>query len=301
MSSILILKFIFLVLLVIVVLILLNSNTRTASDVLNDLEDYSEFSVRANKQNTQSEYINSINLTSNILLGTPLEGLVIDPKLTSSYNKILRKYLVLSTFFAILIVLPFANSLKTFIPVTLIGFSAGYLLFNFKIRKLKTNLVQELEYLLPVVMERLTMAVQSGLDVIAAINTIIRSEEELSDNGKLDLVSELLKIVLKLTDSGFKFSDALKQVAQAVPVVPIRHAFVHLSLAYEDGGELVSSLSELSESTQVYYQETVEERIAKLPAKATFPLVLIFAGLIVFFITMPLMQLMSIISSMSVG
>jgi pilus assembly protein TadC len=301
MSSILILKFIFLVLLVIVVLILLNSNTRTASDVLNDLEDYSEFSVRANKQNTQSEYINSINETSNILFGTPLEGLIIDPKLTSSYNKILRKYLVLSTFFAILIVLPFANSLKTFIPVTLIGFSAGYLLFNFKIRKLKTNLVQELEYLLPVVMERLTMAVQSGLDVIAAINTIIRSEEELSDNGKLDLVSELLKIVLKLTDSGFKFSDALKQVAQAVPVVPIRHAFVHLSLAYEDGGELVSSLSELSESTQVYYQETVEERIAKLPAKATFPLVLIFAGLIVFFITMPLMQLMSIISSMSVG
>jgi len=63
-----------------------------------------------------------------------------------------------------------------------------------------------------------------------------------------------------------------------------------LGLAQAEGGELVRPLRELSDATQMYYQESVEEEIARLPAKAVMPLVVTFAGLIICFLTIPLVQ-----------
>jgi hypothetical protein len=74
----------------------------------------------------------------------------------------------------------------------------------------------------------------------------------------------------------------------------VKHACIHLGLAYRQGGEIVRPLKELSDATQVAYQETVEEQIAKLPVKAVLPLVLTFTGLIVCFLTVPLMQVGSL-------
>jgi hypothetical protein len=52
-------------------------------------------------------------------------------------------------------------------------------------------------------------------------------------------------------------------------------------------------LRELSDATQLYYQETLEEEVAAMPVKATVPLVITFAGLIMIFVAMPLVQVMS--------
>jgi hypothetical protein len=79
----------------------------------------------------------------------------------------------------------------------------------------------------------------------------------------------------------------------------VRHCFIHLAVAHEEGGELVMPLKELSDSTQLYYQETVDEEIAKLPVKATMPLLLTFAGLILLFLTSPLVQVTKLFSSTS--
>jgi hypothetical protein len=65
-------------------------------------------------------------------------------------------------------------------------------------------------------------------------------------------------------------------------------------MAHRQGGEIVRPLKELSDATQTAYQEAVEEMIAKLPVKAVLPLVVTFTGLIICFLTVPLMQVAAI-------
>lgn len=145
------------------------------------------------------------------------------------------------------------------------------------------------EYYLPLVMERLVMTVEAGLDVVAGIKV-------LTEQNSQDPVTESLHQVLKNTEAGLNFSESLREVAVQCPSASVKHAFIHLALAYEQGGELVMPLRELSNATQLQYQENIEEQIAKLPVKATMPLVVIFAGLILFFVTAPVIQVISITS-----
>ena len=155
----------------------------------------------------------------------------------------------------------------------------------------KTRFRREIEFFLPVVMERLVMAVEAGLDVIPALGAIV----EQARNGEVeDPVTRLLGIVHHLTEQGCGLDQSLQVVTNIVDCAALRHAFVHLGLAHREGGELIAPLRELSDSTQLYYQETVEEEIAKLPVKATAPLVCTFTGLILFFITSPVVQVMKI-------
>jgi Flp pilus assembly protein TadB len=178
-----------------------------------------------------------------------------------------------------------------------VGLCVGYLFGQSRYRAKQERVIEEMEQMLPIVMERLVMAVQSGLDVTAGIQSLIRIERKnVGEHGSVDIVTELLELVIQLTESGISFNQSLRDVAEAVPCTALKHSFVHLAVAYEEGGELVSPLRELSDSTQLYYQEVVEERIAKLPVKATMPLVFTFAGLILFFITTPLLQVMELLN-----
>ena len=154
------------------------------------------------------------------------------------------------------------------------------------------------------------MAVQAGLDVIPALKAIVELDQKLIDasaqgensqqggsalpQSKPDPVSELLLIVTKLTESGLSFEQALRDVASLVNCSALRHAFIHLAVAQKEGGEIIMPLRELSDSTQLYFQESAEEEIAKLPVKATLPLICTFAGLILCFITSPLIQVLTL-------
>ena len=180
-----------------------------------------------------------------------------------------------------------------------VGLCVGYLFGQSRYRSRQQHTIEQIERTLPIVMERLVMAVQSGLDVTAGLQALIRIERKNEAANGIDIVTELLELVIQLTESGISFNHALREVADVVPCTALKHSFVHLAVAYEEGGELVSPLRELSDSTQLYYQELVEERIAKLPVKATMPLVCTFAGLIVFFITTPLLQVMELLSEVS--
>ena len=105
----------------------------------------------------------------------------------------------------------------------------------------------------------------------------------------------------KLTEAGLPFSDALEYVAEKIESSPLRHAFIHLGVAHKEGGEIVAPLRELSDSTQLYFQESIEEEIAKMPVKATAPLLCTFAGLLIFFLASPLVQIISFIAKAKPG
>jgi Flp pilus assembly protein TadB len=162
--------------------------------------------------------------------------------------------------------------------------------------------IREIEFFLPIIMERIVMAVQSGFDVLGSIKIVIEYDSQRrahafhASQKKVDPVTELMREVCQLAEAGRGLEDSLNEVAGKIQCPALRHAFIHLALAHKEGGELVMPLRELSDSTQAYYQESVEEEIAKMPVKATFPLLLTFAGLIIFFLIPPLIQVVDMTS-----
>jgi len=192
----------------------------------------------------------------------------------------------------------FGTDLSRFIPGTILGGCIGYLSARAGIARDRKRWNQELEFYLPIVMERVVMAVQSGLDIVPGLQAIIELDNraaELSTEAVSapDPVSRLLTVVCRLTESGFSFERALREVSGKVSCPAVKHAFIHLAVAQREGGELMQPLRELSESTQLYYQDSVEEQIAKMPIKATMPLLCTFTGLIICFITPSIVQVMT--------
>jgi Flp pilus assembly protein TadB len=151
--------------------------------------------------------------------------------------------------------------------------------------------IRRLEFFIPTVMERVVMAVGAGLDIVPAMNE--------AAEGSDDPASHFLRRVVGLTNSGLSLEDALATASAGIDCPSLKHLSVHLALAYRQGGELVRPLRELSDATQLQYQEIIEEEIAKLPVKAVLPLVLTFAGLIVCFLTVPLIQVGTIVSKVA--
>lgn len=177
------------------------------------------------------------------------------------------------------------------IMFALLGGLAGELWYRGRKERRATRLLKSMELNLPMTMERIVMAVGSGLDIVPALRE--------ASSRVNDPVSALLSEVVDLAEAGLPVADSLRSVSRGVPCPAVKHCFVHLALAYQQGGELVRPLKELSDATQTYYQESVEEEIAKLPVKAVLPLVLTFAGLIVCFLTIPLIQVSSLTSKVS--
>ena len=189
---------------------------------------------------------------------------------------------------------------RSLVTVTIISLALSYLYTRFSLAKRKDNFSKEIDFYLPLVMERLVMAAQSGLDIVPAIKTVVDVTAKTGDKAnsqfdqkKSDTVCRLLGIVYQLSEAGLSFQESLSEVASRVKNNSIKHAFIHLGLAHKEGGELVKPLRELSDSTQLYFQESIEEEIARMPVKATMPLLCTFAGLIVCFLTVPIIQLMS--------
>lgn len=190
------------------------------------------------------------------------------------------------------------SQIEKAIPFALLGAGLGFIAGRPRQAKHSKKDIRELEFHLPLVMERIVMGVEAGLDVIPAIQAISELEDEQSSEfqSSSDPVTELLKRVTRLTDGGIRFENSLRDIAKEVPCNALRHAFIHLGLAYKEGGELIYPLRELSDSVQIYFQESVENEIAKLPVKATLPLLLTFCGLIIIFLTAPLLQVMDLAS-----
>lgn len=177
-----------------------------------------------------------------------------------------------------------------------LGVLIGYLFSRRIVERKKARFQRDINFHLPLVMERIVMAVESGLDIVPSIKAIAELEETAKDP-----ITKLLRLVSRLTESGLPFDESLSIVSTAIDSSALRHTFVHLGLAHKEGGDIMLPLRELSDATQLYFQEVVEEEIAKIPVKATLPLVITFAGLVLFFLTIPIVQLSTLASDAMVG
>lgn len=283
-------------------LVYIYSSVRSAKDVMMDLVDEVNYDERSATRFQAAESCGALEIFANNRFGRM--GIF-----SSSQRKqhILRARLLpwMSALLLVLIsMLLVGPDLKTLIAIAIAGLALGYLTGGWLEKKAVASFQKKLEFYLPVVMERIVMAVQAGLDIMPAIKAIVDLEDRAVQTHEqtelvvsaLDPVSRLLKMVYQLTEAGLGFEQSLREVAGLVDCSALRHAFVHLAVAQKEGGELVMPLKELSDATQLYYQESIEEDIAKLPVKATMPLVCTFAGLIICFITAPLLQVMSLTS-----
>lgn len=188
--------------------------------------------------------------------------------------------------FAVLVISPLPG---TFIPAFLIGGALSALELTRRKKKKAQKASRQIDFFLPIVMERLVMAVQAGLDIYSAISAA-KEYRLLASGVDTDPVTDLLSEAISQTENGLSLEEALQNAAKRFPNTGLHHAFLHLALAHKEGGELVYPLRELSDATQLYYQESIEEYIAGLPVKATVPLLLTFVALIIFFITPPMLQ-----------
>lgn len=195
----------------------------------------------------------------------------------------------------------FTGSVSRLVMVGIGAWSIGYMVAQRMRARIAEQAIERLEFYLPIVMERVAMAVQAGLDIIAAINVVVQHGQRAASvvvpgakSPVVDPVTRLLNRALVLTEGGLSFEQSLNEVARYINSIVLRHAFIYLAYSYKQGGELAGPLRELSDSTQLYFQETIEERVAKLPVKATAPLLCTFAGLLICFVTVPIVQVMEI-------
>lgn len=165
------------------------------------------------------------------------------------------------------------------------GISAGELWFSRRGALSHKRRLRSLEFFLPIVLERVVMGVGSGLDIIPAL------QEACQDAN--DPASQLLRGVVEMSERGSSVEEAFNTAASHAELTSVKHACIHLGLAHRQGGEIIRPLKELSDATQAAYQEAVEEQIARLPVEAVLPLVVTFTGLIVCFLSVPLMQVSS--------
>lgn len=188
-----------------------------------------------------------------------------------------------------------SGNIQKVIPLAVIGIAGSYIVQSRLEKRRHNRIIEEIEYSLPLFMERMVMAAEAGLDVIPALKAVVEFDETKDSKHKNSLTSiaTLLRRVITLTEQGVSFERALDEVSRTTASRSFHHACIHLNIAFKEGGELIGPLRELSDSTQLLYQETVEEEIAKLPVKATLPLVMTFGGLVLCILAMPLVQILS--------
>jgi type II secretory pathway component PulF len=187
-----------------------------------------------------------------------------------------------------------------------------------RVKKLSTSQAkkEEREILqsLPLVMEQLLLAVQAGHDIVSALRVVLnsagllggahttqysrakKSPAALQHNKALE---KLLEVHLAV-EQGRGFEESLHELAKSTRSIPFRHALLHMIVCHREGGELVGPLHELSDACQLCYEEEVEERIAKLPVRATPALICSFAGLLLCAMALPLSKLLDSASSMQI-
>ena len=145
---------------------------------------------------------------------------------------------------------------------------------------------------LPLFLEQLVMAVQSGLDIPAAIGVILEFRKD-----KRDECTDVFRSIHRGLQAGYTFDEAIQSVQEKTQRSSLAYVCTYLAHAHREGGALSEALRELSTSIQARYEDDQEEWIATLPVKATMPLLIIFLGLLLLFLTPPLLQLLQLLEN----
>ena len=177
--------------------------------------------------------------------------------------------------------------------MALMAFGLSFIISRNRLVWKKEAFDHEIEFFLPMVMERLVMATQSGLDLLASIKALLELEKLQPENDR-DPVTRFLAQAYELNEAGLPFNDALKEVSKSVDSTSLKHAFLHLGHAHKEGAGVVGPLRELADAAQSQFQDKMEEVVAKLPVKATLPLAICFAGLLACMMTVPIITVIEL-------
>jgi Flp pilus assembly protein TadB len=207
--------------------------------------------------------------------------------------------LILLLFIATSILITLYPSL---IPLLLLTGGLSLLLYARKKRNRLSRKKEATLFYLPLILERLIMALRSGNDLIGALHVVVELEIATARERKtiVDPITDAFAQVLHLINRGSPCTEAFDVTVKATALPQLRHALLYLKTSWIDGGDLIPPLIELSEATQSTYQDYVEEKLASLPVKAMAPLLLTFAGLLLLLLSTPLVALLKLTSSLPI-
>lgn len=199
--------------------------------------------------------------------------------------------------------------------IYLFGLISIFVLYKARVKQQQINKENDILIAdMPLDIEQLLMIIQSGLDIIPAIAIIdkTKSSQKVStliqkSNKNADIYNErtsiiaILKSTIIIAESGELFEKVLINKAATQECVPLRYALYHIAHSYVEGGEIKTALSELANSTQQSYEENINKIISTLPAKAILPLVITFSGLLICFLTSPILQVLKLTAKSTIG
>ena len=166
-----------------------------------------------------------------------------------------------------------SESLLYTAALAIIGFLAPSVWLNRRVENRKTQIFHSL----PDVLDLLTVCVEAGLSIDAAV---IKTSENPQFNG--NPLAEDLKIAAMETRAGKPRAEALKDVAERTMVEDIR-SFVAMLLQTEKFGTSLSQALRIhADSLRTKRRQVAEEAAAKTAIKMLFPLVFcVFPALLV--------------------
>jgi tight adherence protein C len=167
---------------------------------------------------------------------------------------------------------------------------AGFLLPSGWLMRRVNNRKTEIFHTLPDMLDLLTVSVEAGLGIDAALNRACESPQ-----FKGNPLAEELKIAAREIRAGKPRGDALRDMAERTDVEDVR-AFVTMLVQTERFGTSLSlALRVHSDSLRTKRRQIAEERAAKTAIKILFPLILfIFPALMIILIGPAFFKLMDI-------
>lgn len=171
------------------------------------------------------------------------------------------------------------------------GAYLGFFFWLALVRYRTKNVTRRLLLELPMLLESLILLVDSGLGLLPALNQLVLQKNK---ETSLSLPRYLFGAVHELSGRGMPFSYALKFVSERCAYRSLRHVFLHLDIAGNEGGALVPSLRNLASFAHNEWKHSVEIRVKRLENLVVFPVFGAVIGLILLTAAVPIVPLIEL-------
>jgi tight adherence protein C len=166
----------------------------------------------------------------------------------------------------------------------------GYLLPSYWLHAKKSNRQTQIFHTLPDVLDLITVCVEAGLSMDAALMRVTETPQFDSDP-----LAQEVRVVTMETRAGKPRIESLKDMAERTMVDDVRAFITMLSQTERFGTSLSLALRTFSDSLRVRRRQIAEEAAAKTTIKMIFPLILfIFPALLVVILGPAIIQIQKI-------
>jgi tight adherence protein C len=167
-------------------------------------------------------------------------------------------------------------------PLLLIGAAClGYMLPEFYVKSRGKIRLAEIQRLLPGLVDLIALALESGLDLLAAIERII-------GKMKANALREELQTLIQENRLGTPRKEALEHLAYRAPLPDVESLTSMIIQAEELGTSLATVLRAYAEDMRSRRILRAEEMAGKMPVKILFPMMVFFFPIVFVIIFGPL-------------